>query len=258
MFVNHSHQMLKSQSDSQHCPYQPFTQLLHNRGGSGSQDTLPQSLVKKYSLLSPLISSLPASKAACDGPWWLGQPSTNTAACLSLCTQSFQMHVAKTNPVLSPLRDTLFMEPPASSSLAQSSGTSQAGACSEMSSARAESVRAIERKMWILRVDRGRLSRGWPRHLGHLKHRVLSGCSHSSERAHPGVSSSSSTAVPEGMWPLGMALSGAFPGLCHSRTRGRGQGMGRSWEHRPCTDRVSVSGAGLPRRGDILIEFGQQ
>lgn len=127
---------------------QPFTWLLHDRGGSGSQDILPQSLVKKYFLLSPLISSLPASLAACDWLWWCnpsGQPSTNTAACFSLCTPSFQMHVAKTNPILSPLRDTVFMEPPASGSLAQLPGTSQARACSEGSSARAESVRAIEK-----------------------------------------------------------------------------------------------------------------
>ena len=54
------------------------------------------------------------------------------------------MHVAKINPILSSLRDTLFMDPPASSSLAGSSGTSQAGACSEASSAEAESVRAID------------------------------------------------------------------------------------------------------------------
>lgn len=248
---------------------QPFTWLLHDRGGSGSQDILPQSLVKKYFLLSPLISSLPASLAACDWLWWCnpsGQPSTNTAACFSLCTPSFQMHVAKTNPILSPLRDTVFMEPPASGSLAQSPGTSQARACSEGSSARAESVRAIDRKMWILRVDTCGLSRGWPRHLRHLRHLqhcVLPGCSHSSSTArfsprdavavHP-------PAVLEGMWPLGIALPGACPGSCHSGTRGcaEGRGWGAAGSTEPCTDTVTVSGAGLPGSRDILIGFCQQ
>lgn len=106
---------------------------------------------------------------------------TNT--CFSLCTQSTQMHLAKTSPILPPLRDTLFMEPPASSSLAHLSGTSQARACSEVSSAGAESVRARDRKMQILRVGRCRLSQGWPKTLRHIKHRVLPGWGHSSSTA---------------------------------------------------------------------------
>lgn len=158
---------------------------------------------------------------------------------------------SKTNPVLSPLRHTLFVEPPASCSLAQSSGTSQARACSEVSSARAESVRAIDRKMWILRVGGCRLSRGRPKNLGQLKHRVLTGCSPSSGTVQ--------FAVLEGMWPLGMALSGAFPGLCHSRTRGSAEGrdgeeLGARTVHTPS----SCSGAGLPGRGDISKGFCQQ
>lgn len=86
---------------------------------------------------------------------------------------------SQTNPILSPEAHPVH----GASCILQPgsvSGTSQARACSEVSSARAESVRAIDRKMWILGVDGCRLSRGWPKHLRQLKHRVQSGCSPSS------------------------------------------------------------------------------
>lgn len=118
------HEMLKSSNGCQHCPYQPDLPCpnspSHGRAGSVSQDIPLQSLaVKKHFLLSPLyllrlLLSLPV-------PGFF------------LSMGSSQRHVAKINPILSPLRDTLFMDPPSSGSLAHSSGTSQAGACSEAS-----------------------------------------------------------------------------------------------------------------------------
>lgn len=93
--------------------------LLHDRDGSVSQDILLQSLaIKKHFLLTPLYLL-----------FLLLSPVTG----FFLCTRSSQMHVAKINLILSPLRDTLFRDPPASGSLACSSGKSQARACSEVS-----------------------------------------------------------------------------------------------------------------------------
>lgn len=133
------------------------------------------------------------------------------------------MHVAKTNPILPPLRDTLFMEPPASSSLARLSGTSQARACSEVSSAGAESGRATERKMWILRADGCRLSRGWPQHLRHLKH---CGCSHSSSRAQ--LPARDAVAHPAAV--QGDVASGDGSVLVSPLCRGQGRGGAGSRE----------------------------
>lgn len=127
------HEMLKSSSGCQHCPDQPNSPCLNSPSCSCFTAGMAQSpktslskplLSKKHFLLSPLyllclLLSLPV-------------------AGFFLCTGSSQMYVAKINPILPPLRDTLFMEPPASGSPAHSSGTSQAGACSEASSAQAE------------------------------------------------------------------------------------------------------------------------
>lgn len=94
--------------------------LLHDRDGSVSQDILLQSLaIKKHFLLTPLYLLFLLLSLSVTG--------------FFLCTRSSQMHVAKINLILSPLRDTLFRDPPASGSLACSSGKSQARACSEVS-----------------------------------------------------------------------------------------------------------------------------
>lgn len=104
--------------------------LLHGRDGSVSPDIPLQSLdVKKHFLLFPLF-------LLCQ---LLGLPVTG----FFLCMGSYQIHVAKINTISSPLRDTLITDLPATSSLACLSCTSQARACSEVSSAQAESVRAI-------------------------------------------------------------------------------------------------------------------
>lgn len=130
------------------------------------------------------------------------------------------MHIAKTDPILSPLRDTLLMGPPACSSLARSSRTSQARACSKLSSSRKHQSNRL--KYVDFQAGNMHAQLGWPQH----PHTALcllrwdAATAPAWPDSHPEmlISSVSGARGNVASWDPSARREAAFPGLCNSRT----------------------------------------